>query len=208
MIYRTLGRTGVKVSPLALGADNFANPTPEAESITIIERALEVGINLIDTSNSYASGESERIIGRALAANGRRHELLIATKAHYPVGPGPNERGNSRLHLIKACEDSLRRSTSPEPRFARHAFKGRHFPGRKYEQLHCWSDESLRFAILSSYGRTWPRLMTNIINLLSDAYCKRDHDRGISLIVCCEKFFFLGYLPISQFVTNFEWMCY
>jgi aryl-alcohol dehydrogenase-like predicted oxidoreductase len=109
MEYRVLGRTGVKVSPLCLGSDNFANPTPEAESIEIINRALDAGINLIDTSNSYAKGEAERIIGRALAANGRRHQVLVATKAHYPTGPGPNERGNSRLHLMRACEDSLRR---------------------------------------------------------------------------------------------------
>lgn len=109
MEYRTLGRTGVKVAPLCLGTDNFANPTLEAESIAIIERALDAGINLIDTSNSYAQGECERIIGRALTANGRRQQVILATKAHYPTGPGPNDRGNSRLHLMRACEDSLRR---------------------------------------------------------------------------------------------------
>ena len=109
MEYRTLGRTGVKVAPLCLGTDNFANPTPEAESVAIIERALDAGINLIDTSNSYAQGECERIIGRALAANGRRQQVILATKAYYPTGPGPNDRGNSRLHLMRACEDSLRR---------------------------------------------------------------------------------------------------
>ncbi len=109
MEYRLLGRTGVRIAPLCLGSDNFANPTPEAESIAMIERAMDAGINLIDTSNSYAKGESERIIGRALIASGRRDQVLIATKAHYPVGPGPNDRGNSRLHLMKACEDSLRR---------------------------------------------------------------------------------------------------
>ena len=109
MEYRILGRTGVKVAPLCLGTDNFANPTPEAESIDIIDRGLDAGINLIDTSNSYANGESERIIGQALAANGRRDQVILATKAHYPTGPGPNDRGNSRLHLMKACEDSLRR---------------------------------------------------------------------------------------------------
>jgi len=109
MEYRLLGRTGVKVAPLCLGSDNFANPTPEAESIAIIERAIDAGINLIDTSNSYAKGESERIIGRALAASGRRDQVLVATKAHYPTGPGPNDCGNSRLHLMKACEDSLKR---------------------------------------------------------------------------------------------------
>ena len=109
MDYRTLGRTGLKVSPLALGTDNFANPTPEAESIRIINRALEAGINLIDTSNSYAAGESERIIGRALKENGWRDQVIIATKVFFPTGPGPNERGLSRRHIIKACEDSLRR---------------------------------------------------------------------------------------------------
>ena len=109
MEYRLLGRTGVKVAPLCLGSDNFANPTPEAESIAMIERAIDAGINLIDTSNSYAKGESERIIGRALAASGRRDQVLVATKAHYPTGPGPNDSGNSRLHLMKACEESLKR---------------------------------------------------------------------------------------------------
>jgi 1-deoxyxylulose-5-phosphate synthase len=109
MEYRSLGRTGVKISSLCLGTDNFGNPTTESESTAIINRALDASINLIDTSNSYANGESERIIGRALEQNGRRQQVLIATKAHYPVGPGPNERGNSRLHLISACDQSLRR---------------------------------------------------------------------------------------------------
>ena len=109
MDYRTLGRTGVKISPLCLGTDNFGNPTPEADSISIIDRAIEAGINLIDTSNSYAGGECERIIGRALERNGQRQQVIIATKAYYPTGPGPNDQGNSRLHLIRACEESLRR---------------------------------------------------------------------------------------------------
>ena len=109
MEYRRLGRSGLKVAPLALGTDNFANPTPEADAARMIDIALDAGINLLDTSNSYAQGESERIIGRTLAANGRRQEVLLATKAHYPTGPGPNDRGNSRRHLIQACEDSLRR---------------------------------------------------------------------------------------------------
>jgi aryl-alcohol dehydrogenase-like predicted oxidoreductase len=109
MEYRVLGRTGVKVSPFCLGTDNFANPTPTEEAIRMINRALEAGINFIDTSNSYAAGESERIIGQALAENGRRHEVIVATKVYFPVGPGPNDQGGSRLHILKACEDSLRR---------------------------------------------------------------------------------------------------
>jgi aryl-alcohol dehydrogenase-like predicted oxidoreductase len=109
MPYRQLGRTGVRVSPLCLGTDNFMNPTPEAEAIRILDRALDAGINMIDTSNSYMLGESERIIGKALKANGRRDRVVLATKVHYPVGPGPNDRGNSRLHIMRACEDSLHR---------------------------------------------------------------------------------------------------
>jgi aryl-alcohol dehydrogenase-like predicted oxidoreductase len=109
MEYRLLGRTGVKIAPLCLGTANFADPTPEDEAIRIVDAAIDAGVNLIDSSNSYANGESERIIGRALKGNGRRDRVLLATKAHYPVGPGPNDQGNSRLHLIKACEDSLRR---------------------------------------------------------------------------------------------------
>ena len=109
MEYRTLGRTGVKISPLVLGTDNFANPTPEADAAAILNLAIDSGINLIDTSNSYAQGESERIIGKTLKESGKRNQVLIATKAHYPTGPGPNDHGNSRLHLIRACEDSLKR---------------------------------------------------------------------------------------------------
>jgi aryl-alcohol dehydrogenase-like predicted oxidoreductase len=88
---------------------NFGDPTPEDESLRIIDAALDGGINFIDTANVYNRGESERIVGRALQRNGRRDEVVLATKAHGEMGPGPNERGNSRYHLIKACEDSLRR---------------------------------------------------------------------------------------------------
>lgn len=108
-MYRTLGRTGVKISPLVLGGDNYLNPTPADESERMILRALDAGINLLDTSNSYMQGASEQLIGDTLKKHGRRHQTLIATKVHYPVGDGPNDRGNSRLHIIKACEDSLRR---------------------------------------------------------------------------------------------------
>ena len=109
MEYRTLGRSGVKIAPLALGTGNFADPTPEDEASRIINRALDAGINLIDTGNSYSNGESEEMIGRALAAGNRRHEVFLATKVFYKVGPGPNDENLSRLHIVRACEDSLRR---------------------------------------------------------------------------------------------------
>ncbi len=109
MEHRSLGRTGVMVSPLCLGAMNFGGPTDEPASIKIIDRALEAGINFIDTANVYNHGESERIVGKALKENGRRHEVVLATKVHGNMGDGPNEQGNSRYHIIQACEDSLRR---------------------------------------------------------------------------------------------------
>ncbi len=109
MEYRQLGRTGIKVSPLVLGTANFADPTPEDEAHRIVDRAVEAGINLIDSGNVYAAGESERFIGRALKASGNRDKVLLATKAYYPTGPGPNDQGNSRHQLIQACQDSLKR---------------------------------------------------------------------------------------------------
>ena len=107
--YRLLGRTGLKVSPLCLGTANFADPTPEEECIAIVNRAIDAGINLIDTGNNYAKGECERVVGKALSLNNNRQKMVLATKVHYPMGPGPNNSGNSRLHILKACEDSLRR---------------------------------------------------------------------------------------------------
>ena len=109
MQYRDLGRTGVKVSPLCLGTANFADPTPLDESIRIINHALDAGINFIDTGDSYGKGESEVHIGKALAENGRRNEVILGTKVFFPTGPGPNDQGSSRLHIMKACEDSLKR---------------------------------------------------------------------------------------------------
>jgi 1-deoxyxylulose-5-phosphate synthase len=109
MEYRSLGRTGVMVSPLCLGAMNYPSPTPEDESIAIILRALDAGINFIDTANVYNNGESERVVGKALKDSGRRTEVVLATKVHGQMGDGPNDSGNSRFHVLRACEDSLRR---------------------------------------------------------------------------------------------------
>ncbi len=107
MEYRLLGRTGVKVSPLCLGAMNFGGVTSEADSIRIIHAALDAGFNFIDTANVYNKGESEVAVGKALA--GRRSQVILATKVHGKVGEGPNDEGNSRLHILKACDDSLHR---------------------------------------------------------------------------------------------------
>ncbi len=109
MEYRVMGRTGVRVSALALGTANFADPTPEDEAKQILKRAMDAGINLIDSGNSYGEGEAERIIGRALKSAGLRKQVLLTTKVFPPTGPGPNDRGSSKLHIMQACEESLER---------------------------------------------------------------------------------------------------
>src|SRR2546423_1594563 len=110
MEMRTLGSTGVQVSPLCLGAMMFGgwgNPDHE-ESTRIIHRALDAGINFIDTADVYSGGESEEIVGRALAG-GRRDGVVVATKVHFPMGDGPNRGGNSRRWIMQEVEASLRR---------------------------------------------------------------------------------------------------
>ena len=107
MNYRPLGRTGVLVSPLCLGAMNFGAATSEADSIEIIHAALDAGINFIDTADVYNGGQSESVVGKAL--KGRRHQVILATKVHGKTGDGANDQGNSRLHILRACDASLRR---------------------------------------------------------------------------------------------------
>jgi aryl-alcohol dehydrogenase-like predicted oxidoreductase len=110
MEYRALGRTGVKVSPLCLGAMMFGawGNEDHQESIRIIHRALDAGINFIDTADVYSRGESEEIVGKALAG-GRRDHVVLATKFHGGMGDDPNERGNSRRWILREVENSLRR---------------------------------------------------------------------------------------------------
>lgn len=110
MNYRTLGRTGVRVSPLCLGAMMFGqwgNPD-HGDSIQIIHRALDAGINFIDTADIYSRGESEEIVGKALA-DGRRDKVVLATKFHASMGDDPNQQGNSRRWIFQEVEASLRR---------------------------------------------------------------------------------------------------
>ncbi|GAA2777186.1 aldo/keto reductase [Saccharopolyspora taberi] len=110
MRYRRLGRTGVQVSPLCLGAMMFGSwGSDEAVSARIIERALDAGINFVDTADVYSAGESEEIVGRALAAPGLRDRIVLATKGSLPMGDDPNQRGNSRRWITRAVDDSLRR---------------------------------------------------------------------------------------------------
>jgi aryl-alcohol dehydrogenase-like predicted oxidoreductase len=109
MDYRPLGRTGVQVSKLCLGTMMFGawGNTDHDDSIRIIHRALDAGVNFVDTADVYSAGESEEIVGKAL--KGRRDDVVLATKFFMPMGDDPNRRGGSRRWIVRAVEDSLRR---------------------------------------------------------------------------------------------------
>lgn len=107
MEYTTLGKAGVKVSPICLGTMMFGGQTNEADSISIIHKAMDLGINFIDTANMYNAGESEVVVGKAL--KDRREQAVLATKGRQKMGDGPNEQGGSRMHLMRELDKSLQR---------------------------------------------------------------------------------------------------
>ena len=115
MEYMNLGRTGLKVSRICLGTMTYGTPNwrpwvlDEEESRPFFRRALELGVNFFDTADMYSLGVSEEVTGRALRDFSRREELVIASKVYFPMGDGPNQGGLSRLHIIRAVEDSFRR---------------------------------------------------------------------------------------------------
>ncbi|MGD2156857.1 MAG: aldo/keto reductase [Anaerolineales bacterium] len=110
MKYRSLGRTGMQVSELCLGCMMFGGRTDEADSIKIIHRAMESGINFLDTANVYSRGRSEEVTGKAIKQSGNRDKLVLATKVHARMADEePNAWGNHRRHILEQCEASLRR---------------------------------------------------------------------------------------------------
>ena len=110
MDYRTLGHTGMQVSPLCLGTMMFGawGNADHDDAIRIVHRALDAGINFVDTADVYSRGESEQIVGKALAG-GRRENVILATKVHGTMGEDPNQYGNSRRWIVREVENSLRR---------------------------------------------------------------------------------------------------
>jgi aryl-alcohol dehydrogenase-like predicted oxidoreductase len=109
--YRYLGRTGVRVSPLALGTLMLGSwgGNDQETGVAIIQRALDAGVNVIDTADVYSAGQAEEIVGKALASTGLRDHVVLATKVHAPMGTDPNFRGNSRRWIMQAIDASLRR---------------------------------------------------------------------------------------------------
>jgi aryl-alcohol dehydrogenase (NADP+) len=115
MQYTHLGRTGIQVSRICLGSMTYGTSKwrpwvlDEEESRPFIRRALELGVNFFDTADMYSNGVSEEVLGRAIGNLTRREEVILATKVYFPTGPSPNERGLSRLHVLRSIDASLRR---------------------------------------------------------------------------------------------------
>lgn len=107
MEYRRMGRSGLKVSEICLGTMTFGHGTDQAEANRIVDLAFDAGVNFFDTANTYGNGESEVLLGNAL--KGRRRDVIVATKFFNPTGSNPNSSGMSRVHIMQAIEDSLRR---------------------------------------------------------------------------------------------------
>jgi aryl-alcohol dehydrogenase-like predicted oxidoreductase len=107
MQYRKLGQTGIKVSRICLGTMTYGSQVDEKDAINIIERAVDAGVNFFDTADAYVQGRSEEVVGKALKK--ARQSVILATKVAHKTGPGINEQGLSRKHIMKAIEDSLRR---------------------------------------------------------------------------------------------------
>jgi 1-deoxyxylulose-5-phosphate synthase len=105
--YRRVGNSGLQVSVVGLGTNNFGGRTEEARSIDVIHRALDLGVTTLDTADVYSRGRSEEIIGKAL--KGRREQAEVLTKVRASMGDGPHDKGLSRKHIVEACEASLRR---------------------------------------------------------------------------------------------------
>ncbi len=109
MQYRSLGRTGVQVSVLTLGSMLFGNGTDAAQAASLVDRALDAGINALDTADVYTRGESERILGDLLRRSGRRDRIVLSSKGYVRMDDDPNAAGSSRRHIIEACNASLSR---------------------------------------------------------------------------------------------------
>jgi aryl-alcohol dehydrogenase-like predicted oxidoreductase len=107
MEYRRMGRSGLKVSEICLGTMTFGHGTDQQEANRIVDLAREAGVNFFDTADTYGGGQSEIMLGNAL--KGKRRDAIVATKFFNPMGPGPNDSGMSRVHIMQAIDDSLRR---------------------------------------------------------------------------------------------------
>ena len=216
MEYRNLGRAGVRVSPLCLGTMMFGGPTDERESIRIIHRALDEGINFIDTANVYNGGESERVVGKAL--KGRRDSVVLTTKVRGAAGEGPNDRGTSAYHILAEVENSLRRlDTDHIDLYLLHRFEpatpieeslealDRLVRQGKVRYIGCSNFDGWQLcqALWTSERRNFSRFVA-----VQPLYNMVNRDVEVELLPCCEEFGVgvMAYSPLARGVLSGKYL--
>jgi aryl-alcohol dehydrogenase-like predicted oxidoreductase len=208
MQYRFIGKTGVEISSLTLGTMMFGGQTSEKDSIRIIHKAIDSGINSIDTANIYNAGESESVVGNAIA--GKREHLVLATKARVMTGKGPNRSGGSRLHLMQELEKSLKRlQTDHVDLFYLHAPD----ENTKIDETLRVMDDMIRSGktryIACSNFRGWQiaesagvsdRLNLNTFCVTQPRYNLVNRDAEVELFPCCRKLDVgvISYSPLAR----------
>ena len=210
MEYRYLGKSGLKVSAIGLGTNNFGRRLDANATALVINHALDMGVNTIDTSNSYGNGYSEEYIGRAL--KGKRDKAIIATKVSSAVGDGPNDGGNSRQHIMAAVEDSLRRLKTDYIDLYQIHWHDPHVPIE--ETLRALDDlvrqGKVRYVGCSNFTAwqvceaAWTSRTLGIIEFASvqPRYSLMDREIEAELVPFCEKYG-LGILPYYPLANGF-----
>lgn len=210
MEYRYLGESGLKVSAIGLGTNNFGRRLDADATALVINHALDMGVNTIDTSNSYGNGYSEEYIGRAL--KGKRDKAIIATKVSSAVGDGPNDGGNSRQHIMAAVEDSLRRLKTDYIDLYQIHWHDPHVPIE--ETLRALDDlvrqGKVRYVGCSNFTAwqvceaAWTSRTLGIIEFASvqPRYSLMDREIEAELVPFCEKYG-LGILPYYPLANGF-----
>jgi len=210
MQYRKLGASGLDVSVIGLGTNNFGRRVDAAGTKAVLDSALEVGVNFIDTANAYGGGESEDFIGRAI--DGKRDQYVIATKAALKVGDGPNQAGASRQHLFTEVEKSLQRLRTDHIDLYQIHVADRSTPIE--ETLHALSQlvdqGKVRYAGCSNYASwqlceaVWTARTKNLTSFVSvqPPYSMLDRKIESELVPCCRQYG-VGILPYFPLANGF-----
>jgi aryl-alcohol dehydrogenase-like predicted oxidoreductase len=208
MEYRPLGSSGFVVSVLGLGTNAFGRRADRATAHRILDRAVDAGITLIDTANTYSQGESETIIGEWLAR--RRGDAVIATKAGLPMGQGPNDRGTTRYHLRRELEKSLRRlQTDYVDLYQVHTFDPRTPLEETIETLDTFVRQGLVRYVGASNYRAWELMkalgvadrlhaVRFVTNQISYSLADRTPEREMMALARAERIGIIAYFPLAS----------
>ena len=210
MEYRRLGKSGLTVSEVGLGGNNFGGRADEQMSVSIINHALEVGINFIDTADIYTQGRSEEVVGKAI--KGKRSQVVIATKFGHPKSVGPNEQGGSRSYMVKAVDASLRRLNTD---YIDLYYIHRPDPETPIEETLRALDDLVRtgkvryigcsnFAAWQLCEALWTSKLNNLESFITVQLKYNLLDRGIEreLVPCCRAYG-IGIIPWGPLASGF-----